>query len=212
MARRLDRTKRPLTTREQAIVDYIRQKILDSGFPPTVREICKAVGLRSTSTVHAYLNRLDSLGVIKRDPSSSRAIEIVGDNTWRNKKMVPMPVVGAVRAGEPILADEHIEDVYPMPAALIGKNNSCFMLVVRGDSMINAGISEGDLLIVSEQDYADNGDIVVALVGSDDATVKRFFKEDGHVRLQPENEAYSPIIAKDVTIRGKVIGLYRHME
>lgn len=212
MARRLDRTKRPLTTREQAIVDYIRQKILDSGFPPTVREICKAVGLRSTSTVHAYLNRLDSLGVIKRDPSSSRAIEIVGDNTWRNKKMVPMPVVGAVRAGEPILADEHIEDVYPMPAALIGKNNSCFMLVVRGDSMINAGISEGDLLIVSEQDYAENGDIVVALVGSDDATVKRFFKEEGHVRLQPENEAYSPIIAKDVTIRGKVIGLYRHME
>ena len=126
--------------------------------------------------------------------------------------MVPMPVVGAVRAGEPILADENIEDVYPMPASLIGKNNSCFMLVVRGDSMINAGISEGDLLIVSEQDYADNGDIVVALVGSDDATVKRFFKEDGHVRLQPENEAYSPIIAKDVTIRGKVIGLYRHME
>lgn len=212
MARRLDRTKRPLTTREQAIVDYIRQKILDSGFPPTVREICKAVGLRSTSTVHAYLNRLDTLGVIKRDPSSSRAIEIVGDKSWRNKKMVPMPVVGAVRAGEPILADEHIEDVYPMPASLIGKNNSCFMLVVRGDSMINAGISEGDLLIVSEQDYADNGDIVVALVGSDDATVKRFFKEDGHVRLQPENEAYSPIIAKDVTIRGKVIGLYRHMD
>ena len=212
MPRRIDRSERPLTTREKAIIDFIRQKILDSGFPPTVREICKAVGLRSTSTVHAYLSRLESLGVIRRDPSSSRAIEIVGDVTWRNKRLVPMPVVGAVRAGEPIVADEHIEAVFPMPAELIGKNNSCFMLVVRGDSMINAGISEGDLLIVSEQDYAENGDIVVALVGNDDATVKRFFKEDGHVRLQPENEAYAPIIKKEVTIRGKVIGLYRPME
>ena len=212
MPRRIDRSERPLTTREKAIIDFIRQKILDSGFPPTVREICKAVGLRSTSTVHAYLSRLESLGIIRRDPSSSRAIEIVGDVTWRNKRLVPMPVVGAVRAGEPIVADEHIEAVFPMPAELIGKNNSCFMLVVRGDSMINAGINEGDLLIVSEQDYAENGDIVVALVGNDDATVKRFFKEDGHVRLQPENEAYAPIITKEVTIRGKVIGLYRHME
>lgn len=211
MVKRLDRSKRPLTSREKAIVDCIRQKILDSGFPPTVREIGKTVGLRSTSTVHAYLGRLETLGVIKRDPSSSRAIEIVGDSAWRSKRMVPMPVIGAVRAGEPILADEHIEDVYPLPAALIGKNNNCFMLVVRGDSMINAGINEGDLLIVSEQDYADNGDIVVALVGSDDATVKRFFKEEDHIRLQPENDAYEPIIATDVTIRGKVVGLYRHM-
>ena len=120
-------------------------------------------------------------------------------------------MIGAVRAGEPLVADEHLESVFPLPSDLIGSDNNCYILVVRGDSMINAGIMEGDYLIVSEQDHAQNGDIVVALVGNDDATVKRFYKEKDHIRLQPENDAYQPIISKDVIIRGKVIGLYRHM-
>ena len=173
-----------LTTREKSILEFIRQKIWDSGFPPTVREIGEAVGLRSTSTVHNYLKRLELKGAIRKNPDSSRAIEVVAD-TWRRKKMIPMPLVGAVRAGEPITADEHTESVYPLPAELIGKDNNCFMLIVRGDSMINAG--------------------------NEDATVKRFYKEEDHIRLQPENDEYQPIIAKEVIIRGKVIGLYRHM-
>ncbi len=131
--------------------------------------------------------------------------------SWRKKKMVPMPMVGAVRAGEPIVADEHIESVYPLPAEFIGNDSNCFILVVRGDSMINAGIEEGDYLIVAEQETARNGDIVVALVGNDDATVKRFFREADHIRLQPENDNYEPIISRDVKIRGRVIGLYRHL-
>ena len=199
-----------LTTREKSILEFIRQKIWDSGFPPTVREIGEAVGLRSTSTVHNYLKRLELKGAIRKNPDSSRAIEVVAD-TWRRKKMIPMPLVGAVRAGEPITADEHTESVYPLPSELIGKDNNCFMLIVRGDSMINAGIHEGDYLIVSEQDDAQDGDIVVALIGNEDATVKRFYKEEDHIRLQPENDEYQPIIAKEVIIRGKVIGLYRHM-
>ena len=199
-----------LTTREKSILEFIRQKIWDSGFPPTVREIGEADGLRSTSTVHNYLKRLELKGAIRKNPDSSRAIEVVAD-TWRRKKMIPMPLVGAVRAGEPITADEHTESVYPLPAELIGKDNNCFMLIVRGDSMINAGIHEGDYLIVSEQDDAQDGDIVVALIGNEDATVKRFYKEEDHIRLQPENDEYQPIIAKEVIIRGKVIGLYRHM-
>ena len=199
-----------LTSREKSILEFIRLKIWDSGFPPNVREIGEAVGLRSTSTVHNYLKRLEFKGAIRKNPDSSRAIEVVAD-TWRRKKMIPMPLVGAVRAGEPITADEHTESVYPLPAELIGKDNNCFMLIVRGDSMINAGIHEGDYLIVSEQDDAQDGDIVVALVGNEDATVKRFYKEEDHIRLQPENDEYQPIIAKEVIIRGKVIGLYRHM-
>ena len=151
-AKRLGKKDRELTSREQSILDFIRQKVWEDGFPPTVREICQAVGLRSTSTVHGYLARLEELGVIKRDPASSRAIEVVNDASWRHKKMIPMPLVGAVRAGEPIVADEHLESIFPMPSELIGKDNNCFILVVRGDSMINAGIKEGDYLIVSEQE------------------------------------------------------------
>lgn len=200
---------RTLTSREKSILEYIRQKINESGYPPTVREICTAVGLRSTSTVHGYLARLEKLGVIKRDPSSSRAIELTEDVTWRQKKLMPTPLVGAVRAGDPIVADERVETVFPLPAELIGHQN-CFMLTVRGDSMINAGIQEGDLLVVAQQDTARNGDIVVALVGHDDATVKRFFREADHIRLQPENDEYEPILSKEVTILGRVVGLYRH--
>lgn len=200
---------RTLTSREKSILEYIRQKINESGYPPTVREICIAVGLRSTSTVHGYLARLEKLGVIKRDPSSSRAIELTEDVAWRQKKLMPTPLVGAVRAGDPIVADERVETVFPLPAELIGHQN-CFMLTVRGDSMINAGIQEGDLLVVAQQDTARNGDIVVALVGHDDATVKRFFREADHIRLQPENDEYEPILSKEVTILGRVVGLYRH--
>lgn len=200
---------RTLTSREKSILEYIRQKINESGYPPTVREICTAVGLRSTSTVHGYLARLEKLGVIKRDPSSSRAIELTEDVAWRQKKLMPTPLVGAVRAGDPIVADERVETVFPLPAELIGHQN-CFMLTVRGDSMINAGIQEGDLLVVAQQDTARNGDIVVALVGHEDATVKRFFREADHIRLQPENDEYEPILSKEVTILGRVVGLYRH--
>lgn len=200
---------RTLTSREKSILEYIRQKINESGYPPTVREICTAVGLRSTSTVHGYLARLEKLGVIKRDPSSSRAIELTEDVAWRQKKLMPTPLVGAVRAGDPIVADERVETVFPLPAELIGHQN-CFMLTVRGDSMINAGIQEGDLLVVAQQDTARNGDIVVALVGHDDATVKRFFREADYIRLQPENDEYEPILSKEVTILGRVVGLYRH--
>ena len=202
-------SKRSLTTREQAILDCIKNKIRENGFPPTVREICNEVGLRSTSTVHGYLARLEELGVIKRDPSSSRAIEVTEDMSWRKKKIVPTPIVGSVRAGEPVLADERIETVLPLPAELIG-NQVSFILTVRGDSMINAGIHEGDLLIVAQQNTAINGDIVVALVDGEDATVKRFYKEADHVRLQPENDAYEPILTKNVQSLGKVVGLYRH--
>lgn len=202
-------SKRSLTTREQAILNCIKNKIRENGFPPTVREICNEVGLRSTSTVHGYLARLEELGVIKRDPSSSRAIEVTEDMSWRKKKIVPTPIVGSVRAGEPVLADERIETVLPLPAELIG-NQVSFILTVRGDSMINAGIHEGDLLIVAQQNTAINGDIVVALVDGEDATVKRFYKEADHVRLQPENDAYEPILTKNVQILGKVVGLYRH--
>lgn len=202
---------RELTTREKNILDFIRSKIWQDGFPPTVREICTAVGLRSTSTVHGYLSRLEEMGMIKKDPASSRAIEVVDDYSWRKKKMIPMPMVGAVRAGDPIIADEHIESVYPLPAELVGNDSNCFILVVRGDSMINAGIEEGDYLIVAEQETARNGDIVVALVDNDDATVKRFYREADYIRLQPENDDYEPIISRNVKIRGRVIGLYRHL-
>ena len=202
-------SKRSLTTREQAILDCIKNKIRENGFPPTVREICNEVGLRSTSTVHGYLASLEDLGVIKRDPSSSRAIEVSEDMSWRKKKIVPTPIVGSVRAGEPVLADERIETVLPLPAELIG-NQVSFILTVRGDSMINAGIHQGDLLLMHHQNTAINGDIVVALVDGEDATVKRFYKEADHVRLQPENDAYEPILTKNVQILGKVVGLYRH--
>jgi repressor lexA len=201
---------RGLTSREKSILEYIRQKIEESGYPPTVREICNAVGLRSTSTVHGYLGRLEKLGMIKRNPASSRAIELTEDMSWKHKKILPTPIVGAVRAGDPIVADERVETVLPMPAELVGSYENCFMLTVRGDSMINAGIMEGDLLIVAQQETARNGEIVVALVGNENATVKRFYREADHIRLQPENDAYQPILAKEVTILGKVIGLYRH--
>lgn len=196
-----------LTTRQKQILEYIRTCVHKFGYPPSVREICKEVGLSSTSTVHGYLHRLEDLGYIRRDPAKNRTIELLDEGSWRSKKVVPLPLVGQVRAGAPIFAEECVEDVYPFPADLIG-NDDCFMLVVQGDSMKNAGILEGDQLIVRRQETAENGEIIVALIG-EEATVKRYFHEADTIRLQPENDEYEPIYTRDCQILGKVIGLYR---
>ena len=200
-------TDKALTTRQRQILEYIRECVHKFGYPPSVREICKEVGLSSTSTVHGYLNRLEHLGYIRRDPTKNRTIELLDEGSWRSKKIVPMPLIGQVRAGAPILAEECIEDVYPFAADFVG-NDDCFMLTVKGDSMKNAGISEGDLLVVRQQDTAENGEIVVALL-DDEATVKRYYREENAIRLQPENEDYDPIYTKSCHILGKVIGLWR---
>lgn len=196
-----------LTTRQKQILEYIRTCVHQFGYPPSVREICKEVGLSSTSTVHGYLHRLEDLGYIRRDPAKNRTIELLDEGSWRSKKIVPLPLVGQVRAGAPVFAEECVEDVYPFPADFIGSDD-CFMLIVQGDSMKNAGILEGDQLIVRHQDTAENGEIVVALI-DDEATVKRYFREKDAIRLQPENDEYEPIYTRSCKILGKVIGLYR---
>ncbi len=196
-----------LTTRQKQILEYIRTCVHQFGYPPSVREICKEVGLSSTSTVHGYLHRLEDLGYIRRDPAKNRTIELRAESSWRSKKIVPLPLVCQFRAGAPIFAEECVEDVYPFPADFIG-NDDCFMLIVQGDSMKNAGILEGDQLIVRHQDTAENGEIVVALI-DDEATVKRYFREKDAIRLQPENDEYEPIYTRNCKILGKVVGLYR---
>ncbi len=196
-----------LTTRQKQILEYVRDCVHKYGYPPSVREICKEVGLSSTSTVHGYLHRLEEQGFIRRDPAKNRTIELLDEGSWRSKKIVPLPLVGQVRAGAPITAEECVEDVYPFSEDFVGEDD-CFMLTVKGDSMIGAGIFEGDYLIVRSQNTATNGDIVVAMI-EDEATVKRYFKEELRVRLQPENDAYDPIYTKDCYILGKVIGLFR---
>lgn len=200
-------TDKTLTTRQRQILEYIRECVHKFGYPPSVREICKEVGLSSTSTVHGYLNRLESLGYIRRDPTKNRTIELLDEGSWRSKKIVPLPLVGQVRAGAPILAEECVEDVYPFAADFVG-NDDCFMLTVKGDSMKNAGILEGDMIIVRKQETVENGEIVVALL-DDEATVKRYYHEENTIRLQPENEEYDPIYTKKCQILGKVIGLWR---
>jgi repressor LexA len=197
-----------LNKRESEILHFIKSETSRKGYPPSVREIGMAVGLKSSSTVHGYLNSLEEKGYIRRNPSKPRAIEILDDTSISVKKeMVNIPLVGRITAGSPILAQESVEDVYPLPYDLVRADNT-FMLNVTGDSMVGAGILEGDMLIVKKQNYASNGDIVVALL-EDEATVKTFYKEAGHVRLQPENEYMEPIIVNDVLILGKVIGLIR---
>lgn len=196
-----------LTTRQRQILEYIRDCVHQYGYPPSVREICKEVGLSSTSTVHGYLHRLEDQGFIRRDPTKNRTIELLDEGSWRSKKIVPLPLVGQVRAGAPILAEECVEDVYPFSAEFVG-DDDCFMLTVKGDSMIGAGIFDGDYLVVRSQDTAHNGEVVVALMG-DEATVKRYYKESDRIRLQPENDAYEPIYTQNCTILGKVIGLFR---
>ena len=200
-----------LTDNQQQILEFIKHSILEKWYPPAVREICQAVHLRSTSSVHSHLETLERKGYIRRDPTKPRAIEIIDDDfNLARREIVHIPIVGTITAGEPILAVENIEDYFPMQPDFISSRDT-FMLHVRGESMINAGIMDGDLVIVQQQPTADNGDIVVAMI-DDSATVKRFYKEDGHYRLQPENDAMDPIIVPEVSVIGKVIGLYRSMK
>ena len=192
------------------ILDFIREQISENGFPPSVREICEAVGLKSTSTVHGHLKRLEKQGILKRDSMKPRAMAVIKNSLTDNKDLVRMiPLLGPVAAGSPILAEESISEMLPIPEFML-KDGQHFALLVRGDSMIQAGILNGDYLIVRQQNNAINGDIVVAMLNGD-ATVKRFFKEKGHFRLQPENDAMQPIIVRDVDILGKVISVYRSL-
>ncbi len=198
-----------LSAKQQQILDYMKSEVREKGYPPSVREICQAVGLKSTSTVHGHLARLEKKGFIRRNPTKPRAIEILdgSSNKTQTREMVQVPIVGNITAGTPILAIENIEDTFPVPLDYV-KNDSVFMLHVHGDSMIEAGIFDKDLILVRQQNTADNGDIVVALI-EDYATVKTFYKENDFIRLQPQNSSMNPIIVRDVTILGKVIGLFR---
>lgn len=196
-----------LTPRQEQILRYIRQEVLSRGYPPSVREIGQAVGLSSSSTVHGHLGKLEEKGYIRRDPTKPRAIELINDRELVRKEVVNVPIVGRVTAGEPILAVENIEDFFPMPKDFANYDD-VFMLRVRGDSMINAGILDGDYVVVRQQAHANDGDIIVALL-EDEATVKRFFKERDHIRLQPENDLLAPIRVTDVEVLGKVVGVFR---
>ena len=197
-----------ISAKQQEILEFIKENILHKGYPPSVREICDAVKLKSTSSVHAHLETLEKNGYIRRDPTKPRTIEILDDEFGMTRReLVHVPIVGQVTAGQPILAVENIEGYFPLPPEYL-HNKDTFMLKVKGESMINVGIFDGDLILVEEQPNASNNEIVVALV-DDSATVKRFFKEDGHIRLQPENDYMDPIIVDDVAILGKVIGLFR---
>ncbi len=200
-----------LTSKQQEILDCIKQQLRAKGYPPSVREIGQMVGLSSSSTVHFHLGKLEALGLIRRDPTKPRAIELMEEAPWRNQKMIPVPLVGKVAAGQPILAIENIEETYPLPAELVDNAENVFMLTISGESMINAGILDGDYVVVKEGSTAENGDIVVALIDNEEATIKRFFREKGRIRLQPENDTMEPIYAENVSIVGKAIGLFRKM-
>lgn len=197
-----------ITPKQKEILEYIKKEILDRGYPPAVREICEAVSLKSTSSVHSHLETLEKNGYIRRDPTKPRAIEII-DDTFNlvRREVVNVPLIGTVAAGTPIIAEENIEGYFPIPAEYM-PNAQSFMLKVKGESMINAGIFEGDKIMVKQQSTANNGDIVVALI-DDSATVKTYYKEKGHYRLQPENDTMEPIIVDEVTILGKVFGIFR---
>ena len=213
-----------LKEREQKILDYMREEIRKKGYPPTVREICSALNIKSTSTAHKDLSNLVKAGYIKKDPSKPRALMLVeadtsGQTTYEtgnddgvsHTEVIDIPVVGRIAAGTPILAEQNIEDSFPVPARFVG-NNPNFMLTVRGESMIEAGIMDGDYILVEQQNTARNGDIVVAMVDGfeSEATVKTFYREGDHIRLQPENSTMSPIIVNDVKILGKVRGVFRY--
>jgi repressor LexA len=198
-----------LTKRQQEIFDYIKRYGSQHGYPPTVRDIGKAIGLTSSSTVHAHLANLEKLGLVKRDPTKPRALEVLVDKAREAVTGGGLPLVGQVAAGSPVLAEENIEEYVPVPEIAGGEEGE-FVLKVKGDSMVNAGILEGDHVIVRKQDTAKNGEIVVALVG-DEATVKRFFREEDHVRLQPENDTLEPILTRDVQLLGRVVGVCRRV-
>lgn len=215
-----------LKEREQKILTYMKNEIREKGYPPTVREICTALGIKSTSTAHKYIDNLEKKGYIKKDPAKPRALMIIdseaeaaglekvsspAENTERTD-IADIPVVGRIAAGSPILADENVEDTFPVPTRYLPKGNN-FMLTVKGESMVDAGIFDGDYILVNQQNSANNGDIVVAMVDGfeSEATVKTFYKEDGHIRLQPENQTMSPIIVNDVKILGLVKGVFRYI-
>ena len=199
-----------ISSKQREILEYIKQEILNKGYPPAVREICVAVHLKSTSSVHSHLETLEKNGYIRRDPTKPRAIEIIDDNfNLTRREVVNVPIIGQVAAGQPLLAVENIENYFPIPTEFM-PNAETFMLKVKGDSMINAGIFNGDKILVQKQSDAQNGDIVVALV-DDSATVKTFYKEDGHFRLQPENDTMDPIIVNECSILGKVFGIMRFL-
>lgn len=200
--------KGKITAKQEEILNYMKEEILTKGYPPTVREICQAVHLKSTSSVHAHLASLEKLGLIERDPTKPRAIEICDDSFQMvRKEIVSLPVVGTVAAGQPLLAQQNIDSYFPVPAEFVPGGES-FVLKVKGDSMINVGIFDGDQIFVKSCNTASNGDIIVALV-DDSATVKTFYKEKNHIRLQPENDTMEPIIVEDCTILGKVFGVFR---
>lgn len=197
-----------ITPKQQMILDYIKEEILAKGYPPTVREICERVGLKSTSSVHSHLNTLEENGYIRRDPTKPRAIEIMDDEFGlARREMTNIPVLGRVAAGEPLLAVENIKEYFSLPTEFL-PNAETYILEVHGESMINVGFYEGDYLIIEKTNTAKNGDIVVALI-DDSVTVKRFFKEEGYIRLQPENDNMDPIIVNDCVIVGKAHSLYR---
>lgn len=193
--------------KQSQIYEFLKNYTENKGYPPSVREICEAVSLKSTSTVHGHLKRLEKKGLIKRDPTKPRALEIV-EFLQPKREMIDIPIVGNITAGTPILATENIEDTFTLPLDFIKHNNDLFMLKVSGNSMINAGINDGDLAIIERSQQASNGDIVVALI-DDSSTIKRFFKENDHIRLQPENDAMLPMIVDDCKILGKLVGIFR---
>ena len=197
-----------ISAKQKEILEYIKEEILNKGYPPSVRDICQAVHLKSTSSVHSHLETLEKNGYIRRDPAKPRAIEILDDSyNMIRKEMVSIPVVGRVAAGAPLLAVENIESYFPLPAEYVPRGQA-FMLRVQGDSMIDAGIFDGDLIMVEQCGTAKNGEIVVALI-DDSATVKTFYKEDGYIRLQPENDRLDPILVEDCAILGRVFGVFR---
>ena len=198
-----------LTKRQQEIFDFVRRYVGEHGYPPTVRDIGKAIGLTSSSTVHAHLANLEKLGLLRRDPTKPRAIEVLVDKAKAAAATTGLPLVGQVAAGQPVLADENIEEYVAVPP-IAGGDDGQFVLRVKGDSMKDVGIYEGDHVIVRRQETAANGEIVVALVG-EEATVKRFFREEDHVRLQPENEDFEPIRTRDVKLLGRVVGVCRRV-
>lgn len=203
-----------LSKRQEAILQYIKEHVDSKGYPPSVREIGEAVGLASSSTVHGHLARLEKKGYIRRDPTKPRAIEIIKDDNLNGipkEKTTFVPVIGKVTAGLPITAVENIEEFIPLPSSISQAESNLFALIIEGDSMIEAGILNDDMVIVKQQQNANNGDIVVAMTEDDEATVKRFFKEDNQIRLQPENATLEPMIYKNISILGKVIGVFRKM-
>ena len=199
--------QRPRGDNQQRILDYIKSEIQTKGYPPSVREIAQAVGLKSTSTVHGHLQRLEKRGLLHRDAMKPRAMEVTGDPNFVRNNSTAVPVLGRVTAGLPILAEENLDEYVAIPEIMLGDGEH-FILLVRGDSMIEAGILDGDYIVVKKCTDALNGEIVVAMI-DDSATVKRFYKEDGHFRLQPENSSMAPIYADEVTVLGKVVSLYR---